>query len=389
VVSGTAAIGAGAVAGGTLQGSLNVVAPGAEGERSAGERFASGFERGALSGGLGAAGALAAPAVSGAISQSLYGQAPGALTTFGARATVGTLTGATLGAPLGATGAAIANIGALSRGEITPAQYLERIGWAALEGATFGAAFGFLSTALSQGPSRAITQPRPSVGGATEPVWTTTQPQVNPQTGVVSQLARHGPTGQVFMAEYNPATGIGQVVNVSTGQQVATFSNGQFNPPAAGFLPSSTAATGASPSPAGGALGTGTALIPGTAAGATPAPPGGALGAGTALAPVGPGAAVGPITVGPVPAEVPQVPAAGPNHWEELAMDPATRRLRPNEGDTALRVEQARSIQLGRYRPASPTDKGDWFDRASGEVYDGCSPPSSQHFDRQLQNGNY
>lgn len=392
VVSGTAAIGAGAVTGGTLQGTLNVVAPGAEGERSAGDRFASGFERGALSGGLGAAGALAAPAVSGAISQSLYGQAPGALTTFGARATVGTLTGATLGAPLGATGASIANIGPLSRGEITPAQYLEHIGWAALEGATFGAALGFLSTALSGGPSRAITQPRPGAGGTTEPIWTTTQPQVNPQTGVVSQMARHGPTGQVFMAEYNPATGMGQMVNLSTGQQVATFSNGQFNPPAAGLLPSSTAATGAAPSPAGGALGTGTALAPvgAPATGATPSSPGDALGTGSALAPVGSGAGVvGPIPGGPVPAGAPQAPAVGPTHWEELATDPATGRLRPNEGDTALRVEQARGIQLGRYRPAAPTAKGDWVDRASGEVYDGCSPPRSQYFDRQLQNGNY
>ncbi len=260
ILSGTAAVGGGALAGGTLQGTLNVAAPGAQADQSVGDRFSSGFQQGALSGGLGAAGALAAPGVSGAISQRLYGTAPQALTTFGERAAVGTLTGLSIGAPTGAAGAAIANVGALARGEITPAQYLERIGWGTLQGATFGAAFGFLGAALSRGPSTAITRQTPPRG----PAWETSPVRVDPQTGMVSQMAVvNTPNGPVYLqATYNPATGMGQVVNLSTGQQVAVITNGQFTPPAAGLLGTPGAAT--TPTAGGGIVPApgGTGLIP-------------------------------------------------------------------------------------------------------------------------------
>lgn len=42
-----------------------------------------------------------------------------------------------------------------------------------------------------------------------------------------------------------------------------------------------------------------------------------------------------------------------------------------------------------RYQPPQEQLKGDWFDPKSGEVYDGCSPGSTEFFDRQLDNGGY
>jgi ABC-type enterochelin transport system ATPase subunit len=33
--------------------------------------------------------------------------------------------------------------------------------------------------------------------------------------------------------------------------------------------------------------------------------------------------------------------------------------------------------------------KGDWVDSSTGKVYDGCSPPDTRHFDKQMSNGNY
>ncbi|MCB0065196.1 MAG: hypothetical protein KDE19_23895 [Caldilineaceae bacterium] len=270
VLSGTAAVGTGAVAGGTLQGALNVIAPGAQAERAVDERFTAGFRQGALSGGLGAAGALAAPGVSGAISQRLYGVAPEALTSLGSRAAVGALTGTTLGAPLGGIGAVITNVGALVRGEITPAQYLERIGWSALQGAVFGAVFGFLGTARGRSPSTALSRPGTGRGAsAVEPDIILNPPQVNPQTGTVSQMLLHRPTGQIFQATYNPTTGTGQIINLSTGQQVGVFNSGQIASPAAGLLPASTLTPS---SPATVAMGTGAGSIPGRSPIALPSP---------------------------------------------------------------------------------------------------------------------
>jgi hypothetical protein len=79
-----------------------------------------------------------------------------------------------------------------------------------------------------------------------------------------------------------------------------------------------------------------------------------------------------------------------PAHRADLGTDPATGgRFRPNERDTALRVEQARNIRLTRYQPPSPGLKGDWIDPVVGDVYDGCSPPESRFFDQQIRNGNY
>jgi hypothetical protein len=76
-----------------------------------------------------------------------------------------------------------------------------------------------------------------------------TAPQVDPETGVVSQMAYHRPSGQYLRATYNPATGTGEITNLSTGQQVAVVGNGQVSPPARGLLGPGEppAATGGSP----------------------------------------------------------------------------------------------------------------------------------------------
>jgi hypothetical protein len=76
-------------------------------------------------------------------------------------------------------------------------------------------------------------------------------------------------------------------------------------------------------------------------------------------------------------------------HRQVLGFDPAPMRFRANEADTALRVEAKRSIVLDRFAPATAADKGDWFDVASGEVYDGCSPPESRFFNQQITNGRF
>ncbi|MCP5070917.1 MAG: hypothetical protein GY946_30505, partial [bacterium] len=69
------------------------------------------------------------------------------------------------------------------------------------------------------------------------------------------------------------------------------------------------------------------------------------------------------------------------NRRQALGHDPATGRHRPNEELTALRLEGKTGAPLERYYP-DPGQKGDWIDKASGLVYDGCSPAPSAHFER-------
>jgi hypothetical protein len=99
------------------------------------------------------------------------------------------------------------------------------------------------------------------------------------------------------------------------------------------------------------------------------------------VAPEGPAA--------PTPREIKaaMTPAEREAHYRSLGSDPATGgRYRANEAATADRLEDARGISLERYQPALD-QKGDWFDVATGQVYDGCSPPPTAHFDRQLVAG--
>jgi hypothetical protein len=73
-------------------------------------------------------------------------------------------------------------------------------------------------------------------------------------------------------------------------------------------------------------------------------------------------------------------------HYRALGNDPAIRGFRSNEADTATRLEQSRGVHLQRYQP-EPHQKGDWYDTATNQIYDGCSPPPSSHFDRGMRPG--
>lgn len=64
-----------------------------------------------------------------------------------------------------------------------------------------------------------------------------------------------------------------------------------------------------------------------------------------------------------------------------LGEDPAVKQYRPQEEATAVRIEEKEGVTLERYEP-EPGGKGDWVDPETGTVYDGCSPASTQHFDK-------
>ncbi|MGF6508590.1 DUF4157 domain-containing protein [Paraburkholderia sp. 32] len=163
-----AAIGGGAMAGGVVRGSLDVALPGMQADRPASQRFVSGFKSGAVQGGIGAAGALVAPAVSGAIAPHL-GITAGAAPTVGQQIALGAASGFVLGAPSGAVAAALNNVQAFSDGRMTTLQYFVSIGIGAAGGAAGGAVFGMLPI---QGLYRSGGQPlNPFSGEPVMPRW--------------------------------------------------------------------------------------------------------------------------------------------------------------------------------------------------------------------------
>jgi len=157
VLGGAAAIGGGALAGGATSGTLSFAgAAGGQGLSMAitpgkqnfdwgyvGHETWSGTKSGALQGGLGAAGALAAPGLSNVISNRLYGVGTQGLTAAGTRV-VNVVTGATLGGSFGGVGSAIENFSALREGKITFTQYLISIGIGAGSGTLMGGAFSLV-----------------------------------------------------------------------------------------------------------------------------------------------------------------------------------------------------------------------------------------------------
>jgi hypothetical protein len=62
-----------------------------------------------------------------------------------------------------------------------------------------------------------------------------------------------------------------------------------------------------------------------------------------------------------------------------LGMDPATKRFRPNEAETAVRLERELGIGLIR---APAGSRADWYD-ADGTSYDAVGPFAPQYFERQ------
>jgi hypothetical protein len=109
-----------------------------------GERTGAGARSGALQGGLGAAGALAAPGVANVISNRLYGVGAAQLTSTGSRLAVNSLTGMALGAPSGAVGAGIENLPALVRDELNFGDYAGSVGLGGALGFVLGGVFGLL-----------------------------------------------------------------------------------------------------------------------------------------------------------------------------------------------------------------------------------------------------
>lgn len=138
-----AAIGGGAATGGLLRGSLEVALPGMQADRAAGDRFWSGAKSGAIQGGLGAAGALVGPAVSGALAPRL-GITEAAAPTLAQRMLLGSTTGVVIGAPSGLVGAGLENFGHWRNGEMPLGDYLLSMGGGTVYGAVGGGVFGAL-----------------------------------------------------------------------------------------------------------------------------------------------------------------------------------------------------------------------------------------------------
>jgi len=163
-----AAVGGGAAAGGLLRGNLEVALPGMQADRPAGERFWSGAKSGAIQGGIGAAGALVAPAVSGALAPRL-GITAEVAPTLGQRMLLGSSTGIVIGAPSGLLGAGLENFGHWYNGEISLTDYLLSMGGGAAGGAIGGGVFGALPI---EGLYRSGGQPlNPFSGTPVMPRW--------------------------------------------------------------------------------------------------------------------------------------------------------------------------------------------------------------------------
>jgi hypothetical protein len=62
-----------------------------------------------------------------------------------------------------------------------------------------------------------------------------------------------------------------------------------------------------------------------------------------------------------------------------LGLDPATGRFRPNEAETAIRIERALGVRLIR---APHWSRADWFDQ-HGVSYDAVGPFEAGRFDQQ------
>src|ERR1700753_3530109 len=62
-----------------------------------------------------------------------------------------------------------------------------------------------------------------------------------------------------------------------------------------------------------------------------------------------------------------------------LGLDPATGRYRPNESETAVRIEFELGVRLVR---AHPGCRADWFDQG-GRSYDAVGPFEAHRFDQQ------
>lgn len=104
-----------------------------------GHRTWEGTKSGAIQGGLGAAGALAAPGVSNVVANRMFGTNAMNLTSAGQRLAVNASTATIIGAPSGAAGASLENVDDLYRGDITGGEFASRVGWGTAMGGAMGA----------------------------------------------------------------------------------------------------------------------------------------------------------------------------------------------------------------------------------------------------------
>jgi hypothetical protein len=79
------------------------------------------------------------------------------------------------------------------------------------------------------------------------------------------------------------------------------------------------------------------------------------------------------------PATLPKDPKIEEQRVRDLGMDPATRRFRPAEAETAVRIEQERGVTLTR---APAGHACDWLDE-TGRSYDAVGNFPPQFFDQQ------
>ena len=133
-----------------------------------GERTWEGTKSGALQGGLGAVGALAAPGISSAVGMRLFGASGAALST-GQRLLVNAITGGIIGLPSGSAGAAIENLDDVVAGRMTLGQYGASVGLGGLLGMGMGVGLSWLPI---NGLDRAGGRPGiPFTGTPVTPRW--------------------------------------------------------------------------------------------------------------------------------------------------------------------------------------------------------------------------
>ena len=335
LATGAAAIGVGALAGGTTyagleftgtlggQGFANLITPGPSrgidwGE--VGDRTKTGAWRGTVAGAVSAGAVIAAPGVTAGIAARGFGLTAEGLAGagMGTRVAVGFLAGVTIGAPAGMVQTAITDLPALANGRLSSQDYLSHIGWGTLSGAAFGGAFGAIGgiRAPTSAPGTAIepvaTPLRPGTGAAV-PDFVLDPPIVNTTTGRVTQTATQMATGERMTLEFDPTTGRTTLTRLATGEVRVidpgiggpALGSGTANPNS----PSALTVVGngspvASPMAPGGG---GTPLLgPGTTPGTPPL-----LGPG----PVVPGTVAPPPRVGPIITPAPPVrPELGPGN---------------------------------------------------------------------------
>ena len=196
------------------------------------ERTWEGTKSGAIQGGIGAAGALAAPGLSNAVANRMFSADAAALTSTGQRLAVNATTAAIVGVPSGAGGAAIENVDDWYRGDMTGTQYAASIGLSGFVGGFMGAGTSWLPVGgLYRSNGRVVT-PRwmmEGIGFQPHQVSPDFAPTLNPLQMHSALAGRYSfsPTGQGF-AGFN-ALPLDQLPPLARGHRWIRL-NGEWHP---------------------------------------------------------------------------------------------------------------------------------------------------------------